>query len=75
MEQEFSAPLHSTQYGNHLECKQKKPAHMNPEVKKLVDSGYNIRTAYRIIERRNNAAKAAKKRFDYETETPKGERV
>ena len=34
MEREFSAPLHSK---------------MNPEVAKLVEQGYNERTAYRMV--------------------------
>ena len=34
MEREFSAPLHSK---------------MNPEVAKLVEQGYNVRKAYRMV--------------------------
>ena len=77
MEREFSAPLHNTQFGNHLEYKQKAPQHMNPEVAKLVEKGYNVRTAYRIVNDRNRKQARKKKRtdFDYEAETPKGEWV
>ena len=74
MEREFSAPLHSTQFGNHLEYKQKSPQHMNPEVAELVEKGYNVRTAYRIVNDRNRKqARTKNTEFDYEAETPKGE--
>ena len=76
MEQEFSAPLHHTQFGNHLEYKQKAPQHINPEVAELVEKGYNIRTSYRIVNNRNKKKQSrAKTEFDYEAETPKGEWV
>ena len=74
MEQEFSAPLHHTQFGNHLEYKQKAPQHINPEVAELVEKGYNIRTAYRIVNNRKQA-RTKNTEFDYEAETPKGEWV
>lgn len=73
MEREFSAPLHSTQFGNHLEYKQKVPKGINPEVKELVDQGYSIRTAYRIVAKRNKSRTAQKIVFDYDANTPKGE--
>lgn len=76
MEREFSAPLHHTQFGNHLEYKQKAPQHMNPEVAELVEKGYNIRTAYRIVNNRNRKqARTKNTEFDYDRETPKGEWV
>ena len=75
MEREFSAPLHHTQFGNHLEYKQKAPKHLNPEVAELVEKGYNVRTAYRIVKNRNKIRPAQKTEFDYDTETPKGEWV
>ena len=74
MEREFSAPLHHTQFGNHLEYKQKAPQHMNPEVAELVEKGYNVRTAYRILNNRKQV-RAKNTEFDYEAETPKGEWV
>ena len=73
MDREFSAPLHSTQFGNHLEYKQKAPQHMNPEVAELVEKGYNVRTAYRIVNNRKQVRTNTE--FDYEAETPKGEWV
>lgn len=76
MEREFSAPLHHTQFGNHIAYKQKVPQHLNPEVAELVEKGYNIRTAYRIVNNRNRKqARTKNTEFDYEAETPKGEWV
>lgn len=76
MEKEFSAPLHYTQFGNHLEYKQKVPTGINPEVKELVDQGYGIRTAYQIVEKKRKTAKKVKtNHFDYDANTPKGEWV
>ena len=50
MEREFSAPLHHTQYGNHLEYRNNGGhSKMNNEVAKLVEQGYNVRKAYRMI--------------------------
>lgn len=74
MEKEFSAALHPTQYGNHIKDGRHRGSKINPEVAKLVKHGYNVRTAYRIVER----AKADNKKykdFDYDKETPKGEWV
>lgn len=49
---------------------------MNPEVAELVEKGYNIRTAYRIVNNRNRKqARTKNTKFDYEAETPKGEWV
>ena len=59
MEREFSAPLHSK---------------MNPEVAKLVEQGYNVRKAYRMVAHAKGENKV-KQEFDYEAETPKGEWV
>ena len=74
MDREFSAPLHHTQFGNHIACKQKVSQHLNPEVAELVEKGYNIRTAYRIVNNRNKKSTHKKNtEFDYEAETPKGE--
>lgn len=75
MEREFNAPLHHTQFGNHLEYKQKVPTGINPEVKELVDQGYSIRTAYRIVAKRKTAKKVEANHFDYDANTPKGEWV
>ena len=76
MEKEFSAPLHYTQFGNHLEYKQKVPTGINQEVKELVDQGYCIRTAYRIVEKKRKTAKNVEtNHFDYDANTPKGEWV
>lgn len=75
MEREFSAPLHHTQFGNHLEYKQKAPTGINPEVKELVDHGYSIRTAYRIVAKRKKTKKVETNPFDYDANTPKGEWV
>ena len=73
MEREFSAPLHHTQFGNHLKYKTR-AARVNPELKKLLDSGVSMRTAYRML-----AAQKANMRkqdtFDYEAHCPKGEFV
>ena len=74
MEREFSAPLHHTQFGNHIAYKQKVSQHLNPEVAELVEKGYNIRTAYRIVKNRKQA-RTKNTEFDYEAETPKGEWV
>jgi len=50
--------------------------HLNPEVAELVEKGYNIRTAYRIVNNRNRKQASTKNtEFDYEAETPKGEWV
>ena len=73
MEREFSAALHPTQYGNHLEYKPR-ASHMNPEVAKLVEQGYNVRKAYRMVAHAKTDNKEEQK-FDYERETPKGEWV
>ena len=59
MEREFSAALHSK---------------MNPEVAKLVEQGYNVRKAYRMVAHAKAENKDEQK-FDYEAETPKGEWV
>ncbi|MBO7325835.1 MAG: hypothetical protein J6U57_10495 [Bacteroidales bacterium] len=75
MEQEFSAPLHHTQFSNHIAYKQKVSQHLNPEVAELVEKGYNVRTAYRIVNNRNRKQARTKTEFDYDTETPKGEWV
>ena len=63
MDREFSAPLHSTQFGNHLQYKQKAPLHMNPEVAELVEKGYNVRTAYRIVNNRKKTIPHKKHRI------------
>ena len=73
MEREFSAALHPTQYGNHLEYKPR-ASRMNPEVAKLVEQGYNVRKAYRMVAHAK-AENKVKQEFDYERETPKGEWV
>ena len=75
MDREFSAPLHHTQFGNHIAYKQKVSQHLKPEVAELVEKGYNVRTAYRIVKNRNKIKLAQKTEFDYDTETPKGEWV
>ena len=59
MEREFSAPLHHK---------------MNPEVAKLVEQGYNVRKAYRMVAHAKGENKV-KQEFNYERETPKGEWV
>ena len=76
MENEFSAALHPTQHGNHLEYKHK-GAHrkMNPEVAKLVEQGCNVRTAYRMVAHAKGKKNKVKQEFDYDNETPKGEWV
>ena len=75
MEREFSAALHPTQFGNHLEYRnnggQRK---MNTEVQKLVDSGISVRQAYRMVAHAK-AENKVKQEFDYDRETPKGEWV
>lgn len=73
MEREFNAALHQTQWGNHLNYKPR-TAHINSEVQKLVDSGVNIRKAYRMVAHAKADNKEEQK-FDYERETPKGEWV
>lgn len=73
MEREFSAPLHHTQFENHLKYKTR-AARVNPELKKLLDSGVSMRTAYRMLEA-TKTHKARKDRFDYDAHTPKGEWV
>lgn len=75
MEREFSAALHPTQFGNHLEYKHNGGHRkMNPEVAKLVEQGYNVRKAYRMVAHAK-AENKVKQEFDYEAETPKGEWV
>ena len=59
MEQGFSAPLHHK---------------MNPEVQELVEQGYNVRKAYRMVAHAK-AKNKVKQEFNYELETPKGEWV
>lgn len=73
MEKEFSAALHPTQYGNHIKDGRHRARHINPEVRKLMDSGMTQRSAYRHVA----ATKPKKKepKFDYDKETPKGEWV
>lgn len=73
MEREFRAPLHHTQFGNHLKYKTR-TKHANPKSQKLIDGGMNIRTAYRTIA----AQKANREKqdiFDYDAHCPKGEWV
>ena len=75
MEREFSAPLHHTQFGNHLEYKNNGGHRkINPDVAKLVEQGCNVRKAYRMVEK-TKAEKNNKPEFNYEAETPKGEWV
>lgn len=74
MDREFSAPLHHTQFGNHLQHKTR-ACRVNPDVQKLVQQGYSERQAYRIIAKRNKAKTAEKIVFDYQANTPKGEWV
>ena len=75
MEREFSAPLHHTQYGNHLEYSNNGGHRkMNTEVQKLVDSGISVRQAYRMVAHAK-AENKVKLEFDYDRETPKGEWV
>ena len=47
---------------------------MNPDVAKLVEQGYNVRKAYRMVAHAKGENKV-KQEFDYEAETPKGEWV
>lgn len=75
MDREFSAPLHYTQFGNHIAYKQKVSQHLNHEVAELVEKGYNVRTAHRIANRIRKQARTKNAEFDYEAETPKGEWV
>ena len=75
MEREFSAPMHHTQYGNHLEYRNNGGHRkMNPEVQKLVDSGISVRQAYRMVAHAK-AENKVKQEFDYDRETLKGEWV
>ena len=75
MEQEFSAPLHHTQFGNHLEYRHNGGHRkINPDVAKLVEQGCNVRKAYRMVAHAK-ADNKEEKEFDYERETPKGEWV
>lgn len=67
MEKEFSAALHPTQYGRH------RARHINPEVRKLMDSGMSQRYAYRHAA--STKPKKKEPEFDYDKETPKGEWV
>ena len=76
MEREFSAPLHHTQYGNHLEYRNNGGHRkMNPEVQKLVEQGCNVRKSYRMVAQHAKAENKVKQEFNYERETPKGEWV
>ena len=73
MENEFSAALHPTQYGTHINDGRHRARHINHEVRKLMDLGMSERSAYR-----HAAATKPKKKepeFDYDKETPKGEWV
>ena len=74
MEQEYSAALHPTQFGNHIKDDRHRATHINPEVQKLVEQGYNVRKAYRMVAHAKGENKEEQK-FDYERETPKGEWV
>lgn len=74
MEKEFSAALHPTQYGNHIKYGRHRGSKINPEVAKIVEQGYNVRTAYRMVARAKDDNKKDKD-FDYDKETPKGEWV
>ena len=73
MEREFSAPLHHTQFGNHLKYKSR-TKHANPKLQKLVDGGMNIRTAYSTLAAQK-ANRGKQDSFDYEAQCPKGEWV
>ena len=74
MEREFSAALHPTQFGNHIKDGRHRESHMNPEVAKLVEQGYNVRKAYRMVAHAK-AENKVKQEFNYDKETPKGEWV
>lgn len=74
MEQEYSAALHPTQFGNHIKDGRHRATNINPEVQKLVEQGYNVRKAYRMVAHAKTDNKEEQK-FDYERETPKGEWV
>lgn len=74
MEKEFSAALHPTQYGNHIKYGRHRESKINTEVAKIVQHGYNVRTAYRMVARAKDDNKKYKD-FDYDKETPKGEWV
>ena len=75
MEREFSAALHQTQFGNHIKDGRHRESHMNPEVAKLVEQGYNVRKAYRMVAQHAKGENKVKQEFNYERETPKGEWV
>ena len=74
MEREFSTALHPTQFGNHIKDGRHRATHINPEVQKLVEQGYNVRKAYRMVAHAK-AENKVKQEFDYDKETPKGEWV
>ena len=73
MEKEFSAALHPTQYGNHIKYGRHRATQINPEVRKLMDSGMSKRSAYRHVAATKHKKKEPE--FDYDKETPKGEWV
>lgn len=73
MEKEFSAALHPTLYGNHIKDGRHRARHINPEVRKLMDSGTSQRSAYRHVA--ETKPKKKEPEFDYDKETPKGEWV
>lgn len=73
MEKEFSAALHQTQYGNHIKDGRHRARHINPEVRKLMDSGMSQRSAYSHVA--ETKPKKKEPEFDYDKETPKGEWV
>lgn len=73
MDKEFSAALHTTQYGNHIKYGRHRARHINPEVRKLMDSGMSKRSAYRHAA--STKTKKKEPEFNYEKETPKGEWV
>lgn len=73
MENEFSAALHPTQYGNHIKDGRHRATLINPEVRKLMNAGMSKRTAYRHAAATNPKKKESD--FNYDKETPKGEWV
>ena len=73
MDKEFSAALHKTQYGNHIKYGRHRATKINPEVRKLMDSGMSQRSAYRHAA--STKPKKKEPEFDYDKETPKGEWV
>ncbi len=73
MVKEFNEALHPTQYGNHIKYGSHRARHINPEVRKLMDSGMSQRSAYRHAASTKNKKKEPK--FDYDKYTPKGEWV